>query len=679
MSEKPRVLQASRPRTTQGVLFRMVVGQLLIGLLLLSAIVLSVWQTNISNAAREDWESTLEHLSLITNVRQDSTVLVLVTHRVVYTQSPFQYLAPNPRFPTASISNSIADLMGSRNDLFEETSSLPDDDPIGRRLGLSIEYIDRLIEIARQSIIFGMTEDWESAQLAIDTVVEPSTDPEFEVLHSDLQTELRRAQILTQQDYVKAQEQMVQASRTSIMVTAIAAGVVVVLGILLSISTIRSISLPIRQLSEAAAQLAQGEFDTRVPVTRQDELGQLAQVFNYMASELDKIYSGLEARVGTAESRLLQAIEGIPEGFVLYDVEDRLILCNEKYREMRPEIADLIVPGVRFEDLIRKAHERGSYADDQASTDEWVTQRLDLHRNPRGPFDQQLSNGRWLQISEYTTREGGILGVRVDITERKLDDVELRKAKEEAEAAKETMSEFIANASHELRTPLTHVFGFAKVTLKDLIERIFPKVQAEDRRTQRAIKEVGESMEIIVEEGDRMANLINDMLDLAKIEAGKLQWDMQPLTIIDVIERAIASSSYSFADKDLKLIKDYPDEVPKILGDRESLMRVLLNLLSNAVKFTEKGSVTCRVRHIDDEIIVSVIDTGKGIAEEDHNKVFEKFAQAGDPHTGRSRGTGLGLTISKEIIEQHGGRIWVESEVGKGSIFSFSLPTSPSE
>ena len=208
--------------------------------------------------------------------------------------------------------------------------------------------------------------------------------------------------------------------------------------------------------------------------------------------------------------------------------------------------------------------------------------------------------------------------------------MELRKAKEEAEAAKETMSEFIANASHELRTPLNHVFGFAKVTLKDLIERIFPKVQAEDRRTQRAIQEVGESMEIIVEEGGRMANLINDMLDLAKIEAGKLQWDMQPLSIIDVIERAIASSSYSFADKDLKLIKDYPDEVPKILGDRESLMRVLLNLLSNAVKFTEKGSVTCHVRHIDDEIIVSVIDTGKGIAEEDHNKVFEKFAQAGD-------------------------------------------------
>jgi signal transduction histidine kinase len=94
------------------------------------------------------------------------------------------------------------------------------------------------------------------------------------------------------------------------------------------------------------------------------------------------------------------------------------------------------------------------------------------------------------------------------------------------------------------------------------------------------------------------------------------------------------------------------------------------------VKFTEEGSVTCRVRKEDDEIVVSVIDTGKGIAEEDHNKVFEKFAQAGDPHTGRSKGTGLGLTISKQIVEQHGGRIWVESEVGKGSVFSFSLPIS---
>ena len=117
--------------------------------------------------------------------------------------------------------------------------------------------------------------------------------------------------------------------------------------------------------------------------------------------------------------------------------------------------------------------------------------------------------------------------------------------------------------------------------------------------------------------------------------------------------------------------------MPEIVGDRDSLIQVMLNLISNAVRFTEEGSVTCRARQRDGEIIVSVIDTGVGIAEADHARVFEKFAQAGNPHTGRSKGTGLGLPISKQIVERHGGRIWLESELGRGSTFSFALPLPP--
>jgi signal transduction histidine kinase len=397
-----------------------------------------------------------------------------------------------------------------------------------------------------------------------------------------------------------------------------------------------------------------------------------------MAGELHEIYSSMEERAGTAEARLLQAIEGIPAGFVLYDADDRLILSNEKYREMRAEIADLILPGAHFEDIIRSAYNRGYYAETNMQVDAWVSKRLERHNNPSGPFDQQLNNGRWLEVSEYRTQEGGVLGIRVDITERKQAEVELREAKEAAEAAKETMSEFIANASHELRTPLTHVYGFAKVIHKDLDERIIPKVQAEDRRTKRAVKEVSESIDIIVDEGERMTNLIEDMLDLAKIEAGKLEWDMKPLSIIEIIERATATTSHSFEEEELKLIKDYEDDLPEVIGDRDSLIRVMLNLISNAVKFTKEGSITCRARQIEGEIVVSVIDTGVGIAKEDHARVFEKFAQAGDPHTDRSKGTGLGLPISKQIVEHHGGRIWLESELGKGSTFSFSLPLPPS-
>jgi len=272
----------------------------------------------------------------------------------------------------------------------------------------------------------------------------------------------------------------------------------------------------------------------------------------------------------------------------------------------------------------------------------------------------------------------GYLAIYVDITERKKAEKELRQAKEAAEAARAAMSEFVANASHELRTPLTHVYGFAKTCMNNLNTHILPRVPSPDRKTQRAMDEVNESMEIIVEEGERMANLIKDMLDLAKIEAGKLEWNMQPLSLIELLERAMATSAHLFDEKNLKLIKDYPADLPEITGDWDSLIRVMLNLLSNAVKFTDRGIVTIRANQSNSEILVSVTDTGIGIAPSDHARIFEKYAQAGDPHTGRSKGTGLGLSISKQIVEHHGGKIWVESELGKGSTFSFTLPLQAS-
>jgi signal transduction histidine kinase len=139
----------------------------------------------------------------------------------------------------------------------------------------------------------------------------------------------------------------------------------------------------------------------------------------------------------------------------------------------------------------------------------------------------------------------------------------------------------------------------------------------------------------------------------------------------------MAATASLFDQKDLELVRDIEEGLPEVVGDRDALIRVLENLISNAVKFTPKGSVTCRARQDDGRVVVSVADTGVGIAEADYERIFEKFAQAGNPHTERSRGTGLGLPISKEIVEHHGGRIWVESELGKGSTFSFALPVPP--
>jgi signal transduction histidine kinase/CheY-like chemotaxis protein len=251
------------------------------------------------------------------------------------------------------------------------------------------------------------------------------------------------------------------------------------------------------------------------------------------------------------------------------------------------------------------------------------------------------------------------------------DAEQARETAEEADAAK---SAFLSTVSHELRTPLTSVLGFAKIIKKRLEERIFPIVQSDDRKVRSTIQQVEDNLKVVVSEGERLTQLIDDVLDLAKIEAGKLEWKSEPVAIADVIERATAATSSLFEQKSLPILKDIEADLPALTGDRDRLIQVVINLISNAVKFTSSGSVTCRARLQDGAIVVSVVDTGMGIAPADQPKVFERFKQVGDTLTDKPKGTGLGLPICKEIVEHHGGRLWVESELGKGSTFSFALP-----
>jgi signal transduction histidine kinase/CheY-like chemotaxis protein len=246
-----------------------------------------------------------------------------------------------------------------------------------------------------------------------------------------------------------------------------------------------------------------------------------------------------------------------------------------------------------------------------------------------------------------------------------------RAAAEEADAAK---SAFLSTVSHELRTPLTSVLGFAKIIKKRLEDRIFPLLTTDDRKVRQTIEQVGENLNVVVSEGERLTKLIDDVLDLAKIEAGKLEWHMETVAMADVIDRATAATSSLFHHKGLALVRDVALDLPPVVGDADRLMQVVINLISNAVKFTAAGSVTCRARLEDDGIAVSVIDTGLGISAADQPKVFEKFKQVGDTLTDKPKGTGLGLPICREIVEHHGGHIWVESEPGKGSTFSFVVP-----
>jgi signal transduction histidine kinase/CheY-like chemotaxis protein/ligand-binding sensor domain-containing protein len=248
-----------------------------------------------------------------------------------------------------------------------------------------------------------------------------------------------------------------------------------------------------------------------------------------------------------------------------------------------------------------------------------------------------------------------------------------RRAAEEADAAK---SSFLSTVSHELRTPLTSVLGFAKIIRRRLEERLFPLIPEDDRKIAQAKTQVIENLGVVVSEGERLTKLIDDVLDLAKIEAGKFTWNMGTVSIGDVVDRALAATASLFDAKNLQPVREIEPDLPAVTGDQDRLIQVVINLISNAVKFTDSGTVTCAARMRDGQLVVSVIDSGIGIAPADQPKVFEKFKQVGDTLTDKPKGTGLGLPICKEIVEYHGGHIWVESEPGKGSTFAFTLPVS---
>jgi len=307
-------------------------------------------------------------------------------------------------------------------------------------------------------------------------------------------------------------------------------------------------------------------------------------------------------------------------------------------------------------------------------------------------YSRQVRAGERLHVVTRRNRKEGalvdveVLAVPVDVGGQRQayiaiyhDITDIQRARLEAEAANQTKSAFLANVSHELRTPLTSVLGFTKIIRKRLEEIVFPRVQGDDERTQRAIGQVRENLDIIVSEGERLTTLINNVLDLAKIEAGRVEWQAQPVRIGEVIERAATATASLFAVRRLAQFTDVDPALPEIIGDRDRLVQVMINLIANAVKFTERGSVTCRARRAGQDILVSVIDTGVGIARDDLSKVFERFVQAGDTLTDKPQGTGLGLAISKQIVEHHGGRIWVESAVGEGSTFSFTLPVGATQ
>lgn len=253
----------------------------------------------------------------------------------------------------------------------------------------------------------------------------------------------------------------------------------------------------------------------------------------------------------------------------------------------------------------------------------------------------------------------------------------LEEARQHAESANAAKSMFLANVSHELRTPLTSILGFTRVIQRRLARTIVPSETSRDPKVVNAVQQVTENIDIILEEGARLTTLINNLLDLEKIEAGEMSWNIGPVNPADLLAQAGNATASLHQAKALQFETDIDPDLPTVQADRDRIVQVLINLISNAVKFTSHGSIRGEARLIDGDVVeLAIVDTGTGIAPEDQTAVFEKFRQVGDTLTGKPTGTGLGLSICKEIVEHHGGTIRVESELGVGSRFSFTLPVA---
>ncbi|HLO77984.1 MAG TPA: ATP-binding protein [Magnetospirillum sp.] len=430
----------------------------------------------------------------------------------------------------------------------------------------------------------------------------------------------------------------------------------------------RSIIGPVERLAQVACRISSGDLSHRAgDESRSDEIGDLARAFNAMTARLVDLVATLEARVDartrdltTAQARLRDAIESISEGFILCDENDRVVIANHRFRDFFPEIAHLAEEGRPFRLLLETAT-RLRLALDVGEEHEWLEQRQSLRDN-QTPHIQHLSSGRWLLINERRTNSGQMVAIYTDITDLKVGEEDLRQAKAQAESAAQAKSEFLAAMSHELRTPLNAIIGFSDIMANSLFGPLGNPRYDEYARD-------------ILNSGQHLLSLINDILDLSKIDAGAMSVDHRPVSVTDLVERALSMVRDAAQANCLRLEFKVPADIPPLAGDERRLLQILLNLLSNAVKFTpEGGTITITAAADGTRVALSVADTGIGIAAEDIPRALEAFGQVDSSCSRRFPGSGLGLPLSRKLAELHGGNLTIDSTPGRGTIVTVRLP-----
>ncbi len=394
----------------------------------------------------------------------------------------------------------------------------------------------------------------------------------------------------------------------------------------------------------------------------------------------------LEARVEertrelqTERNRLNAILQNLADGLVVTDPEGHITLANPAFLRMVGREESEVLGRFLLELLPIEALRR--LGEETLQRPGEIVALTVVQEEERRAF--KASACALVHVDESDDPVAGVVVVLHDITrEQELDRMK---------------TDFLSTVSHELRTPLTAILGFAKLVLRTLERQIEPLVGEAYPREQRALQRAEDNLHIIIDEGERLTRLINDLLDISRLEAGRMQWHMEMIDLTQVVQQAVSAVHSLAEDKHLPLWVRSDESLPPIRADAHRMMQVVINLLSNAIKFTEAGQVVVRLTTVSVDakgrtrggdlgsrppdnipagrwMLLRVEDTGIGIAEDDLEVIFDRFRQAEGAMDERPQGTGLGLAICREIVRAHQGYIWAESRLGEGSTFFVLLP-----
>lgn len=373
----------------------------------------------------------------------------------------------------------------------------------------------------------------------------------------------------------------------------------------------------------------------------------------------------IEAEARRANAYLISAVDSIQDAFALYDEEDRVVLVNSTFRERIGATSKGPIVGRRFSDLLDNMLASNLFDTTSESAEELRARWLQYHQQPTGTLELRSAEGRTLRVIDQPTAEHGTVSLILDITEDRLRADELRRAREQAEAASAAKSEFLSSMSHELRTPLNAVLGFAQLFQRDKKEPL------SGRQLER--------IDHVMRGGEHLLRLIDEVLDLSRIEAGSILISSEPVDLDGVINE-VASTLEPMAQRQGVTLSHAhgSSSGSRIIADRTRLVQILMNFGSNAIKYNKPGgNVTFKVTR-DGMARIAVIDNGIGIPEDKRAKIFEPFHRAGQ-ETGPIQGTGIGLAISKRLAELMRGAVGFKTETGKGSEFWVEIPLISSE